>query len=249
VALPVRELEPAAGDPGCSAPNPTVTHFCFISPNAVDIRFFQSSGPINLNPGETQTIVVAYITAPPVETDTLKFRGASFDLKPGLPATAAALAVGGGATDSLREIDKIIGAVSVKDKNLDGVIDQNEVVTVPRSLLNRGVWHRRCSTPSSCCRSRLTRRTSSWCRATTRSRGVARQRDGDERRSVLPDRLEPDVEAVRSQLSAERCGGLPRVRGRTTGDLQLVAQFDYGGTEMHDYTGAFNYVNCAPRSG
>src|SRR6266704_1010019 len=84
-------LNPAAGDPGCSAPNPQLTHFCFISQNAVDIRFFQSSGPITLKPGETQTIVVAYITAPPVDGPWIAGRGASFDLKPGLPATAAAL--------------------------------------------------------------------------------------------------------------------------------------------------------------
>jgi len=243
-------LNPAAGDPGCSAPNPTLTHFCFISPNAVDIRFFQSSGPINLNPGETQTIVVAYITAPAVDGPWIAGRGASFDLKPGLPATAAALAVGGGATDSLRAIDRVIGAVSVKDKNLDGVIDQNEVVTVPRSLLNRGLVAQAVfdakfllpfppDPPEFFLVPGDNQVTVVWRASATETSGDPYYQIASNPTSKLYDpnyRLN-DVEGYRVY------------RGRTTGDLQLVAQFDYGGTEIRDYTGAFNYGNCAPEIG
>src|SRR5262249_42098762 len=38
-------------------------------------------------------------------------------------------------------------------------------------------------------------------------------------------------------------------RGRTAGALTLVAQFDYAGTQMVDYTGQFDWGNCAPELG
>lgn len=38
-------------------------------------------------------------------------------------------------------------------------------------------------------------------------------------------------------------------RGRTAGALALVAQFDYSGTQMIDYSGAFDWGNCAPELG
>jgi hypothetical protein len=38
-------------------------------------------------------------------------------------------------------------------------------------------------------------------------------------------------------------------RGRTSGDVQLIAQFDYTGTQMIDYTASFDYGKCAPELG
>ena len=38
-------------------------------------------------------------------------------------------------------------------------------------------------------------------------------------------------------------------RGRTAGNLALIAQFDYAGTQMIDYTGQFYFANCAPELG
>ncbi|HKH82862.1 MAG TPA: hypothetical protein VKA25_04175, partial [Gemmatimonadales bacterium] len=46
-------LNPALGDSQCNSGNPRVTHICFINyAQPTDIRFFQSSGPMTLKPGE-----------------------------------------------------------------------------------------------------------------------------------------------------------------------------------------------------
>ena len=59
-----------------------------------DIRFFQSSGPFDLAPGQSQTIVVAYMGAAPVDLPAIRNRSGSFDLKPGWPAQADSLRLG-----------------------------------------------------------------------------------------------------------------------------------------------------------
>src|SRR2546425_7885113 len=57
---------PALGDLPCTFQgSQTQKHFCFLSQVFADTRFFESSGPFKLNPGEAKTIVVAYINAAP----------------------------------------------------------------------------------------------------------------------------------------------------------------------------------------
>ena len=69
-------LQPAAGDFPCNntpevdtgIPETTERSICYLNQTAADTRFYQASGPFDLNPGERATIVVSYIMAPTVET-------------------------------------------------------------------------------------------------------------------------------------------------------------------------------------
>jgi hypothetical protein len=69
-------LNPAAGDFPCNTtaevetgiPETTERSVCYQNQTAADTRFYQSSGPFSLAPGERSTIVVAYIIAPTVAT-------------------------------------------------------------------------------------------------------------------------------------------------------------------------------------
>jgi len=70
------QLDPGKGDGACSVeaeiatanPSTTKRSVCFVAQQSSDTRFYQASGPFNLGPGQTATIVVAYIAAPTVET-------------------------------------------------------------------------------------------------------------------------------------------------------------------------------------
>jgi len=62
-------LDPAQGDPPCNteAETPTSRSVCFVFQQAADTRFYQASGPFDLDPGASATIVVAYLVAATVE--------------------------------------------------------------------------------------------------------------------------------------------------------------------------------------
>ena len=56
-----------ATDGACSLPNPLEAKICFVNLSSpADMRFFQSSGPIDLPPGGFGSITVAYVFAAPV---------------------------------------------------------------------------------------------------------------------------------------------------------------------------------------
>jgi hypothetical protein len=69
-------LNPALGDAPCSVapevdtgqPSTTEQSVCFVYQDPFDTRFFQSSGPFTLEPGQQVTVVVAYLAAATVET-------------------------------------------------------------------------------------------------------------------------------------------------------------------------------------
>ncbi|HXI32610.1 MAG TPA: hypothetical protein VNH63_00870 [Gemmatimonadales bacterium] len=247
------KLSAAAGDAPCSTgPNgapPSVTHVCYVPQATDDIRFFQSSGPLTLKPGQSQTIVVAYIAAAPVDGPQIAGRSGSFDLKPAFPALDSALVPGH--SDTLRSIDHVIGATSiVGDTNGNGKIDQFEVNTTPRSLLNKGLVAQAVfdahfllpfppDPPEFFLVPGDNQVTVVWRASTT-------EQTGDPFYVVASDNTLPIYDANYRQFDVE---GYRIYRGRTTGDLQVVAQFDYSGTAMLDFTGAFNYGNCAPELG
>ncbi|HEY6854543.1 MAG TPA: hypothetical protein VI139_09850 [Gemmatimonadales bacterium] len=247
------KLSAAAGDAPCSTgPNgapPSVTHVCYVPQATDDIRFFQSSGPLTLLPGQSQTIVVAYIAAAPVDGPQIASRSASFDLKPAFPALDSALVPGH--SDTLRSIDHVIGATSILgDTNGNGKIDQFEVNTVPRSLLNKGLVAQAVfdskfllpfppEPPEFFVVPGDNQVTVVW-------RASETETTGDPFFVVASNNTLPIYDANYRQFDVE---GYRIYRGRTTGDLQVIAQFDYAGTSMLDFTGAFNYGNCAPELG
>jgi hypothetical protein len=244
------KLDPSAGDAPCNSGGvPAVTKVCFVAQSSDDVRFFQSSGPMDLKPGESKTIVVAYINAAPVGTPAIAARGQALDLKPGFPAQPAGMATGNPA-DSLRSVDRVFGAISVVgDTNGNGKIDQFEVRTVPRSLLNKGlvaqaVFDARFLLPFPPAAPEFflvpgdNQVTVVWKQSATETDTI-----GDPYFAVSSDSSSVLFDPNYRQRDVE---GYRIYRGRTTGDLELIAQFDYAGTLMVDWTAAFDYGNCAP---
>ena len=108
-------------------------HLCYLATVQSDSRFFQASGPFTLEPGRATSIVVAYIQAAPVNVPGLDIGG---DVVPGVPFGGDSIFAN---PNKLRVIDRIAGWVNQNDANGDHIIEQNEVTTVPRSLLNKAL--------------------------------------------------------------------------------------------------------------
>ena len=125
---------PAAGDNPCSFQGEQAAlHYCYLAQVSQDTRFFESSGPFTLPPGQSKTIVVAYINAPAVSTPFLNTQVGG-DFKPGFGATGDSIAKD---STKVRNIERVMGWVTQNDANADGVIAENEVTVVPRSLLDK----------------------------------------------------------------------------------------------------------------
>ena len=258
---------PAAGDNPCTA-NPVTQHMCFLDQTAADTRFFQSSGPFTLNPGEAQTIVVGYVHAAPVASVVVPLIGG--DNAPGVPAPGDTIFF---QRNRIRWLERAAGWVSEGDSNANDVIEQNEVVSVKRSLLDKAlvaqaVYNNKFLLPFAPEPPRFflvpgdNQVTIAWRPSETETRKTG---GGDPYFEIAsapfvfdtlgnptanplydPNFLQYDVEGYRIY------------RGRTSGQLELVAQFDYAGTEIIDYTGSFAYPTdedgdglseCAPELG
>ncbi len=110
-------------DGACSLPNPLQSHICFVNISSqADMRFFESSGPLNLAPGGSGTIVVAYIFAAPVRSGGCP--GAGCDVKPA--SANANLTIMGSATrmaSGVNKIDTMTGYLGFNDADGDGNVD------------------------------------------------------------------------------------------------------------------------------
>ena len=233
-------------------------HICFLGDFPADVRFFQSSGPLTLAPGQRESIVVAYIFAAATDVVTPFVNG---DFNPGQhPATGADLA-----RDSslVRPIERAMGWVTQRDANGDTVISQDEVRTVPRSLLHKAqvaqaVYDSKFLLPFAPDPPNFflipgdNQVTVVWEKSPSE---VVRPHGGDPFFAVASDPTALLYDPNFRQYDVE---GYRIYRGRSTGDLRLIAQFDYAGTTITDYTGAFAYtedldgdgiVRCAPELG
>jgi hypothetical protein len=240
---------PAAGDQPCTFQGQQLQrHYCFLAQFVADTRFFISSGPFTLKPGQVQSMTVAYMFAAP-DSQVIPWIG--LDLKPGIPPSPRGLVTG---ADTLRVIDRATGWVSHQVLGTDTVIKQAGVTTVPRSLLNKAlvaqaVFDKKFLLPSAPQQPNFflvpgdNQVTISWEPTASEQTGdpyyvVASQPknpDGTKNALYDPNFRHFDVEGYRIY------------RGRTSGDLKLVVQFDYAGTTITDYTGNFLYPgNCAP---
>ncbi len=254
-------LNPALGDAPCNYPRaptqqPKDVHVCYIPSTPDDIRFFQSSGPLTLAPGQSQSIVVAYIAAAPVDNPAIAARSASLVFPKGgpFPAQPESLALN---KDTLRTVDHIFGAVNLVGDTggkpgggPNGKIDQNEVNVVPRSLLGKGLVaqavfdaHFLLPFPPDAPQFFLVpgdnQVTVVWKQTDT-------EQTGDPYFAVAGDASSPLYDPNYREFDVE---GYRVYRGRTSGDLQVVAQFDKAGTNFIDFTGELNYGNCAPELG
>lgn len=126
-------LDSLGGDPFCNGPafpREAKAHgFCFIGQAQSDSRFTMSSGPFHLGPGESETIVLAFLLAAPLDTVSAYVGG---DLKPGFPSRGDSIAAD---TTKITTIERVAGWITQNDANANGVIEPQEVTTARRSLL------------------------------------------------------------------------------------------------------------------
>jgi hypothetical protein len=252
-------LDPALGDSQCNNGDPRVTHICFIN-NAQpdDIRFFQSSGPMTLAPGEFGSIVVAYIFAAPVQDPVC---APPCDLRPedatilGDPARMAA---------GVNPIDRITGYRGFNDANGDGRVEQAEFEVVPGSLLGKALVAQAVfdggfllpfapDPPPFYLIPGDNQVTVLWQPSPTETSGdpffasastatVPPLGGGDPVANPLfdPNYRQFDVEGYR----------VYRGRVDSPNELTMIAQLDYSGTFITDFRGAVNPVpGCAPELG
>src|SRR5438477_7182099 len=250
------------GDIQCTPfTNPAVArarHLCALVQTQADARFYQASGPFDLAPGASATIVVAYIQAAPVKVTGVNPGG---DYPPGIPFTGDSIFKD---TTKVRTIDRVAGWVTQSDANHDSIIEQNEVVTVPRSLLNKAlvaqaVFDAKFLLPNAPTAPQFflvpgnNQVTLVWQKSESENTGdlyfnIASQpfdSVGAQNALYDPNFRKFDVEGYRIY------------RGRTASELTLLAQFDYAGTTFVDYTGAIQYgdlngdgkIQCAPELG
>jgi len=246
-----------AQDGVCNAP--TGTPMCQLVQTPVDTRFVQASGPLTIAAGQSAGIVVAYVHAAPVAA-YVAGASASFDLKPGIPATMALLATGTDA-DTIRTIERAAGiaasvprSVRTLDANENGLIEQSELATVPGSLLGKAivaqsVFDKKFLLPFAPESPRFFtipgdgQITLAWQQSTTETAG-------DPYFVVASDPLDPglyDPNFRRYDVEGYRIW-----RGRTEAEMEVIATFDYSGTTITDRTGQFfysSYPQCAPELG
>jgi hypothetical protein len=252
-------LDPRAGDPQCNTGNPTVTHICFINQGfPSDMRFFQSTGPLTIQPGGSASVVVAYIFAAPVQVGSCT---PPCDVRPGDPTILgdAARMAGG-----VNVVDSITGYAGFEDANADGRVEQREFQVVPGSLLGKALVAQAVFD-------------NGFLVPFAPDAPPFYLVPGDDQVTVLwqPSLSEasgdPFFESVNTPTTIPPGGGLPvpnplydpnyrqydvegyRIyRGRvdSPSSLQLLAQFDYAGTVISDYQGQVNPVpTCAPEIG
>jgi len=252
-------LSPAFGDQPCNTGNPATTRVCFVNNTSPqDMRFFQSSSPLTLGPGESGSIVVAYIFAAPVKTEGCS---TSCDVKPGNPTLTndvVNLPLGANLVDSLT------GFRGFRDANADNEVQQGEMTVVPGSLLGKALVAQSVfdnkfllpfapSSPDFFLIPGDDQVTVLW-------KPSPSEASGDPFFAIASAALVPDP--VTNAPSANALydpnyrqfdvEGYRIYRGRVDApnEMTLLAQFDYAGTVISDYTGVVNPVaGCAPEFG
>lgn len=238
-------INPAAGDNPCTVANPKQAKVCFLGQTSADMRFFQSSGPFSLDAGQSATVVLAYVLAPPVASAI----NPGADHPPGIPATGAEIAANPAA---VRFLERAAGWVGYTDNSpADGVITQNEVQTVPASLLQKSnvaqsLFDSKFLLPFAPTAPDFylvpgdNRVTLVWQPSVTET-------VGDPFFSIASNSTSPFYDPNFRRFDVE---GYRVYRGRTSGNLELIAQFDYSNTTFPDRTGSFDYGSaCAPELG
>ena len=244
----------AAGDQPCNQGNQLVTKICFINPTFADSRFYQSSTALTLAPGQFGSIVVAYVFAAPVAIPGFA-PTASTDVTPGNPLRLSNVAQ---LTAGANRIDSLTGFRGYADANGDGIVQQTEMRTVAGSLLNKSLTAQAVfdnafllpfapETPNFFLIPGNNEVTVVWQKSTSEATGdpffeVANNPGipGDANPLYDPNYRQFDVEGYR----------IYRGRVDNAQALTLVAQFDYAGTSILDYTGQINPTpRCAVELG
>lgn len=263
-------------DGTCSVPNPQVRRFCAWVQTPVDTRFFESSGPFTLAPGESATIVVAYVHAAPVASSPAStaangslpaFSLAPFvagNMIPGFAISGSRLLGSGLNRDTVRNVDRAAGWLGHADLDFDGVIEQcsspapqpcsPEVQTLPRSLYNKSlvaqaVFDNKFLLPFA------PEVPQFFLVPGDNQVTVAWQKSSTE---LVGDPFYAIASLVTSPLydvnfKQNDVEGYRIWRGRTQSEMEVIASFDYVGTTINDFTGQFFSIDygsqCAPELG
>lgn len=143
-------LDVNQGDVVCGIPgNPVETHVCFIrNAAASDVRFFQSSTAQTLAPGQSASVVVAFVHAAPVlipgfaPTSTTDVRPFT-DSPLWISSVDSMTKYGGELNGGVNKIDSIMGFLGYSDLppsgNGDGIPQQAEFRVRPGSLLGKAL--------------------------------------------------------------------------------------------------------------
>ncbi len=241
-------INTAAGDNACNF-DPVNTKICFIRGSGpFDMRFFQSSGPLTLGPGEFGSVVVAYIFAAPVQTGTCP--GPSCDIAPGNPTIIAGLTNPAIVANGVNPIDSLTGFLSATDTSGNGTLEQGEFDVVPGSLLGKARVAQAVfdggfllpfapEPPEFFLVPGDNQVTVLW-------RPSVSETTGDPYYQLASDPTNSLYDPNYRQFDVE---GYRVYRGRVDApnSLTLLAQFDYGGTVISDYAGQINPSPlCAP---
>ncbi|MBA3496088.1 MAG: hypothetical protein H0T86_03175, partial [Gemmatimonadales bacterium] len=254
-------------DGACSLPNPIASKICYVNIGSpADMRFFQSSGPVDLPPGGSGTITVAYIFAAPVSAGGCP--GAGCDVKPA-NSTADLDILGDPArmASGVNTIDSVTGYLGFNNAGPTDTdpttVSQGEFIVQPGSLLGKAnvaqtIFDGQFVLPFAPERPEFflvpgnNQVTVLWARSATETTPdpffqLASQPtiDGNPNTLYDPNFRGNDVEGYRIY------------RGRTDSpsELQLIAQFDFapsadGKGIFRDFRGSVNPTNqCAPEIG
>ncbi len=134
------EISVAAGDAPCNSGDPKISRICFLNNSTHDdMRFFQSSTPLSLGPGQLGTIVVSYIFAAPVAVAGCPAAPCA-DIPPGQQVVGDDAVHGNAAlmvSPGVPLADSVAGYLGFNDLNADGIVTQDEYQVVPGSLMGK----------------------------------------------------------------------------------------------------------------
>jgi hypothetical protein len=252
------EISVLAGDAPCNSGDPKLSRICFLNNNTHDdMRFFQSSTPLALGPGQLGTIVVSYIFAAPVSVGGCPAAPCA-DIPPGLQVVGNQ-AVHGNAglmvSPGVALADSVAGYLGFNDANTDGIVTQDEYIVVPGSLLGKSltaqaIFNSKFLLPFAP-ESPEFYLVPSDNRVTVLWRPTVSETTPDPFFTVAKDPLTGTaVNALYDPNYREfDVEGYRVYRGRVdaSNELTLLAQFDKGGTFIRDFAGQVNPVDlCAP---
>lgn len=253
---------PSLGDPTCSF-NISVIPICFIRQQSpFDQRTTQSTVIGTMAPGAAATLVLAYVFAAPLATGSIAACPAC-DIKPGNEAIIGGMTDPAVVAGGVNPIDSIAGFTGASDLNGDGVLQAEEFTTVPRSLYGKAqvaqaFFDNGFLTPQAPAAPEFFLVAGSD-QVTVLWRPSVSEQTGDPYYSVASgaQRLTPAGILAPNPLYDPNfrqfdVEGYRIYRGRTDvpSALEQVAQYDYGGTFISDYSGQINPGQfCAPEVG
>lgn len=242
-------LDSLSGDGFCNgpaSPREAKAHgFCFVLQAMADARFTVSSGPFQLAPGESKTVVAAFLFAAPLDTVNAFVGG---DLKPGYPSRGDSIAAD---TTKITTIERAAGWRTQIDANANGVIEPQEVTTVRRSLLHKA------QVAQAIVDAKFLMPTApdapdfflipSDNAVTVVWQPSATEQTGDPYYALASDRSSALYDPNYRQFDVE---GYRIYRGTDPRALTLLVQLDHDNTTFVDYLGALDYPGrCAPELG